>query len=110
MNNDPERQDEISWGWILSPIGAQFMAILALASINSVGMDGAARSTAVVFWFLPIICFLGYKSVHALSITSYSRFKKVAFLCIWLVPSLPLSLMSLFGILLFLEIGFEILF
>lgn len=96
--------------WALLPIGAVISALLILAINSGAGLDGAAKSTAVVFWFLPTIIWLSYMSFSNLALVSYSRLIKIVLLSIWLIPSIPLSLMSLFGILLLSETGFGILF
>lgn len=96
--------------WFLTPIIAVVLAIALLAVNNGTGLDGAARATAIVFWFLPTIIWLGFMSFANLRRSNFSKFIKFIVIAIWLVPSMPLSLMSLYGITLISETGFEILF
>lgn len=92
------------------PIVAVGVALLVLAINEAPGMDGAARALTTVFWFLPTILFLGYKSFSNLSHTSYSKWQRALMLVTWLLPSIPLSIMSYMGIMLLSELGFGILF
>jgi len=96
--------------WFLLPIIAVFLAIALLALNNGSGLDGAARGTAIVFWFLPTIIWLGYMSFANLGGINFSKLTKAIVIAIWLVLSVPLSLMSLYGIMLLSETGFKILF
>jgi len=96
--------------WLLSPIFTLFLAIIVLAINSAPGLDGAARSTAVVFWYIPTIAWTGYKSICELHLTQFKALGKFLFICLWVVPSLPIGLMSLFGLLLISDTGFGILF
>lgn len=96
--------------WVLLPIGAVIFAVLIMAISTGPGLDGAAKSTAVIFWFLPTIIWLAYMSFSNLGEVKYSNFSKVILVSIWLIPSIPLGLMSLMGILLLSDVGFGILF
>jgi hypothetical protein len=99
-----------SYFWLYSPFITVITAVIVLTINDAPGLDGAARSTAVVFWFFPIILYSGYKSIVELHKTHFSKFKKILFILIWLIPSLPIGLASLFGIALISETGFGILF
>lgn len=96
--------------WVLSPIAAVIVAALAISVSGGPGLDGAARSTAVVFWFLPTICWLGYRSLAHLRQLNLSKIGKVLLVLVWLIPAVPLSLMSLYGMMLLSDTGFGVLF
>ncbi len=96
--------------WFLSPVIAVMSAVFIIAVNAAPGLDGTAKSTAIVFWFLPTIVWLGCMCFSNLEKVNYSRLSKILILSIWLIPSLPLSLMSLYGIMLLSETGFGILF
>ncbi|RDE19677.1 hypothetical protein DV711_12400 [Motiliproteus coralliicola] len=95
--------------WILLPLAAVLTAVLAIIIAGGPGLDGAARSTAVVFWFLPMIFWLGYQSLTHLRQLTLSKIGKVCLVLAWLIPAIPLSLMSIYGILLLSETGFGVL-
>jgi|GEM_PF-5244430 len=96
--------------WFLLPIGVVILAVLLLAATSGPGLDGAARSTAIVFWFLPLIAWLGFKCFTSFNLLKYSLLKKIILILLWLIPSIPLSLMSLYGLLLISDVGFGVLF
>ena len=105
-----KKQNEANVVWILCPIMLVIFALIILAITNGPGLDGAARSTAVVFWFLPaIVCsgYLFFVQINRLHVKARYKFLLIS---LWFIPSLPLSMMSLFGILLISETGFGILF
>ena len=85
-------------------------AFLVLSIGESSGLDGAALSTAKVFWFGPIVIILGYMSLSSVGMCSYSMWKKFLITLIWVLPSIPLSIMSLMGTILLIETGFGIFF
>lgn len=101
---------EIHRLWFLSPIAAVALALTLLALDNGTGLDGAARATAMLFWFLPVALWLGYKSLASFNRVDCSTLVKCLLIAVWLIPSIPLSLMSLYGITLLSETGFDILF
>ncbi len=96
--------------WFLSPIVAVLLAVLAITVTGGPGLDGAARSTVVVFWFLPVIIWLGYMCFSNYNLCEYSRLIKAVLILLWFIPSIPLSLMSLYGLLLIPDTGIGILF
>ncbi|MEM8844120.1 MAG: hypothetical protein AAGB35_03670 [Pseudomonadota bacterium] len=96
--------------WIYLPIVAVVFALLALGISGGTGSDSAANSTLAVFWFLPLIVWLSQESFHQLKKSNYSKLTKYFLVLIWLIPSIPLSIMSLYGILLLAETGFGIFF
>lgn len=85
-------------------------AFLALSIGKSSGLDGAALSTAKVFWFGPIVIILGFKSLSSIRMCSYSMWLKSLITFFWVLPSIPLSIMSLMGTMLLIETGFGIFF
>ena len=85
-------------------------AVLVLSVGEFSGLDGAALSLAKVFWFGPIIILLGFKSLFNIGVPGYSMLKKFLITAFWVLPSIPLSIMSLMGIMLLFETGFGILF
>lgn len=110
MNPDKNKPKEANKHWLYSPVIIVALALVIIGITNGPGLDGAARSTAVVFWFLPMIIWTGYKSICELHLTKINTLGKFLFLSFWLIPSLPIGLMSLFGILLIMETGFGILY
>jgi hypothetical protein len=91
--------------WLYSPYYAVLTAVIILAINDRPGLDGAAHSTAIVFWFTPIILYFGYKSIVELHKTNFSKLKKIIFIILWFIPTLPIGLASLFGIALISEVG-----
>lgn len=96
--------------WIFLPYLPIACALLVLCIGESSGLDGAALSLAKVFWFGPIIIVLGFKSLSCISISGYSMLQKCLITFFWVLPSIPLSMMSLMGIMLLIETGFGIFF
>lgn len=95
--------------WLFVPHLLILTAYLILMISESPGMDGAARATAGVFWFLPAIAFSGWQFHRCLIRTRYAPPLRAALYLSWLLPSLPLALMSLYGIMLISETGFGVL-
>ncbi len=85
-------------------------AVLVLSVGESSGLDGAALSLAKVFWFGPVVIFLGFKSLSSLSMLGYSMLQKVLITVFWVLPSIPLGIMSLMGVMLLFETSFGIFF
>lgn len=110
MNTENNKHEEANKFWLYSPIMVVALALIIIGVTNGPGLDGAARSTTVVFWFLPMIIWAGYKSFVQINLISIKARYKFLLICIWFIPSLPIGLMSLFGILLISETGFGILF
>ena len=96
--------------WIFMPYLPVACAVVVLSFGESSGLDGAALSLAKVFWFGPVILLLGFKSLSSIGIPGYSKLKRVLITAFWVLPSMPLSIMSLMGIMLLFETGFDIFF
>ncbi len=91
--------------WLVSPFIAILLAILSLSLVDSVGLDGAARSVGVLFWFAPVILFAGIKSISVLLATRTNKWLAILMTLLWVLPSMPLMIMSFMGFLLICEIG-----
>ena len=99
--------------WIAAPMILVILTYLLMAVLPdrySVGLDGATRSAAILFWFLPVMVFVALRGVRALAAAEYHRATKFGITVMWFLPALPLLLMSLFGLLLINDTGFAILF
>ncbi len=96
-----------TWFWM--PIVVVICSIIILSINKSPGLDGAAMSLVLVFWFLPTIIFLIFKIVSNLKEISFSKTQKILIFTIWIVPSIPLSIMSLMGIMILSEVSFGLL-
>ena len=95
--------------WLWSPLIPVAGALLVLSLMSSSGLDGAARSLAAVCWFLPTVAVLVLAVISHWQHVPYSRLKKWTIVLIWILPSLPLGLMSWMGLMLVSEVGFAIL-
>lgn len=110
MQNDTNDETRTyNFVWLYSPFIALLIAILISIVNDQPGLDGAARATAVLFWFFPVILYCGHRNIVELHKTSFSKSKKIIIVFLWLILSLPIGLASLFGIALISETGFGIL-
>ena len=96
--------------WFFFPLGALLLAVFVLLVNDGIGMDGAARTTAILFWYAPTVLYLGCMSFTHWKQVNISTAKKFIVVAIWLLTSIPLCLVSIFGIMLLSETGFGILF